>query len=448
MTTVDKDFTANAHELGQQLTARMARVNSDRAQRAKLLLQLRSAQKHFPNSGQHFALYLIKIDNVIEVEQDFGIDLSQQLMSVIGNQLKLQITDDDCLVQLQSDEFALLKTQVSDSQSAIKIANQLQVRFRFSFQVQSYNMPCYCNIGISLQTQPKYHVTQILKDADTALKNAQKKGKGQYHLAIAKPIQTTNSMMLLQQERLAEALLNNDINPYYQPIIELNSNRLIGFEVMAHWNNNHASNEDFNFTSLAERTDMIISLDLHIIKQACSQLKSWHASHINNQQIILTIGLSVKHLILDGAVEHLIFVIQQQQIPPQSLIFEFREQDFIAQNDFVISSLNKLRAVGVRLGLDDFGKGFSSLNAFFKYPIDYIKIDQSFTNRMLMSKKDLSLIRVIRDISHDMGLHVIVEGIDSPQQHAKLVELGCEYGLGSYIANPMHHDQANDLLEA
>lgn len=445
---MDKDFTANAHERGQQLTAKMTRVNNDRAQRAKLLLQLRAAQKRFLNSKQHFALFLIKIDNILDVEQDFGISLSQNLMLTIAEKLKQLISPDDCLVQLQNDEIALLKTQVSDSQSAIKIAHQLQARFRFSFQVQSYNIPCNCNIGISLQTQPKYQVQQILKDTDIALQTARKKGKSQYHLAIAKPIQTTNCTMLQQQERLAEALLNNDINPYYQPIIQLNSNRLIGFEVIAHWSNSDASNEDMNFTSLAERTDMIISLDLHIIKQACSQLKRWHNSHINNQQIILTISLSVKHLILDGAVEQLIFMIQQQQVPPKSLIFEFREQDFIAQNEFVLNSLNKLRAVGIRLGLDDFGKGFSSLNAFFKYPIDYIKIDHSFTNRMLMSKKDLSLIRVIRDISHDMGLHVIVEGIDNSQQHAKLVELGCEYGLGSYIAKPMHHDQANSLLEA
>jgi len=421
----------------------LALSSSLRTQRALFLTQLKSALQQLQRTQQSFVLLLIKIDNITNVEQDFGTELSNKLITIIRDHLQSLTSSNDCLVNLQGDEFALLKTDIADADSAINLAEKIQSQFRFSFQVSNCKILCSSSIGISLQQAP-HSVSQVLKDADIALKSAQQQGLGQYHLSTALPIPTENSLAILQQEKLTRAIMNNDIQAYYQPIIQLDSNQLIGFEVIAHW---QADQHNDNFISVAERTDIIIALDLHIMYQACLQLKKWHQSHPDNQQLLLAMNLSVKHLILDGAVEHLIFIIQQQQIPPHRLVFEFREHEFMAHNKSAIQALEKLRRIGVQVGLDDFGTGFSSLNAFFKYPIDFVKIDRSFTHRMLQSKKDLSLIRVIRDISHDMGLKVIVEGIENPQQHAKLVELGCEFGQGSYIARPMDYMQVNRLLE-
>ncbi|MDX2319078.1 MAG: bifunctional diguanylate cyclase/phosphodiesterase [Moritella sp.] len=423
----------------------LALTNSLRTQRALFLTQLKSALQQLQRSQQSFVLLLIKIENIADVEQNFGSDLSNNLISIIRHHLQSLTSSKDCLVNLQGDEFALLKTDITDAESAIDLAKEIQSQFRFSFQVNNYKILCNSSIGISLQQAP-HSVSQVLKDADIALKHAQQRGLGQYHLSTALPVPVKNTQAILQQEQLTHAIINHDILPYYQPIIQLNSNQLVGFEVIAHWHEQE-QNDDNNFISLAENTDIIIALDLHIIYQACVQLKKWHDSHSDNQQIMLTMNLSAKHLILDGAVEHLIFIIQQQQIPPHRLVFEFREHECLARNKFAMRALEKLRQIGVQVGLDDFGTGFSSLNAFFQYPIDFVKIDSRFTNRMLMSKKDLSLIRVIRDMSHDMGFKVIVEGIDSPQQHAKLIELGCEFGQGSYIAQPMDYRQVNRLLE-
>ncbi|WP_017223347.1 bifunctional diguanylate cyclase/phosphodiesterase [Moritella dasanensis] len=426
----------------------LALSHSLRTQRALFLTQLKSALQLLQQTQQRFVLLLIKVDNIADVERNFGSELSNKLISTIREHLLSLTSCNDCLVNLQGDEFALLKTDITDADSALDLAKEIQSQFRFSFQVNHYKILCSSSIGISLQQAP-HSVSQVLKDADIALKNAQQQGLGHYHLSTALPSPVKNTQAIQQQDKLTHAIINNDILPYYQPIIQLNSNRLIGFEVIAHWHEEEQNSDkgDNNFISLAENTDIIIALDLHIINQACLQLKKWHNSHVDNQQIILTMNLSAKHLILDGAVEHLIFIIQQQQIPPQRLVFEFREHEFMAHNKFAIRALEKLRQIGVQVGLDDFGNGFSSLNAFFQYPIDFVKIDSHFTNRMLMSKKDLSLIRVIRDISHDMGFKVIVEGINNPQQHAKLIELGCEFGQGNYIAQPMDYRQVNRLLE-
>lgn len=426
----------------------LALSHSLRTQRALFLTQLKSALQLLQHTQQRFVLLLIKVDNIAEVERNFGSDLSNKLITTIREHLQSLTSSNDCLVNLQGDEFALLKTDISDADSALDLAKEIQSQFRFSFQVNNYKILCSSSIGISLQQAP-HSVSQVLKDADIALKTAQQQGLGQYHLSTALPAPTQNTQAILQQDKLTSAIINNDILPYYQPIIQLNSNQLIGFEVIAHWHEEELCGGDnhSNFISLAENTDIIIALDLHIIYQACLQLKKWHDSHSDNQQIMLTMNLSAKHLILDGAVEHLIFIIQQQQIPPNCLVLEFREHECMAHNKFAIRALEKLRHIGVQVGLDDFGNGFSSLNAFFQYPIDFVKIDSNFTNRMLMSKKDLSLIRVIRDISHDMGFKVIVEGINNQQQHAKLIELGCEFGQGNYIAQPMDYRQVNRLLE-
>jgi len=440
---VNKERLSTQHEPNNAKLIALALSSSLRTQRALFLTQLKSALQQLQKTQQNFVLLLIKIDNMADVEQNFGSELSNKLISIIRHHLQSLTSSNDCLVNLQGDEFALLKTDIVDADSAIRLAKEIQSQFRFSFQVNNYKILCSSSIGISLQQDP-HTVSQVLKDADIALKNAQQQGLGQYHLSTAPPVLAENTLAIQQQEKLTRAIINNDILPYYQPIIQLNSNQLVGFEVIAHWQEEH---QEDSFISLAERTDIIITLDLHIMYQACLQLKRWHDSHVNNKQIMLAMNLSVKHLILEGAVEHLIFIIQQQQIPPHRLVFEFREHEFMAHNKFVIRALKKLRHIGVQVGLDDFCTGFSSLNAFFQYPIDFVKIDRSFTNRMLMSKKDLSLIRVIRDISHDMGFKVIVEGIDTQQQHAKLVELGCEFGQGNYIAQPMDYTQVDRLLE-
>ncbi|WP_392340025.1 EAL domain-containing protein [Moritella marina] len=451
MPIVNKDRLSVHQQPHNTKLISLALSHSLRTQRALFLTQLKSALQLLQHTQQRFVLLLIKVDNIAEVERNFGSDLSNKLITSIRDHLLSLTSSNDCLVNLQGDEFALLKTDISDADSAVDLAKEIQSQFRFSFQVSHYKILCTSSIGISLQQAP-HSVSQVLKDADIALKNAQQQGLGHYHLSTALPTPSQNPRAIQQQEKLTRAIINNDIQPYYQPIIQLNSNQLIGFEVIAHWHeesqyNQTTSDNDRNFISLAENTDIIIALDLHIIYQACLQLKKWHDSHADNQQIMLTMNLSAKHLILDGAVEHLIFIIQQQQIPPSCLVLEFREHQCMAYNKYCIRALEKLRQVGVQVGLDDFGSGFSSLNAFFKYPIDFVKIDSHFTNRMLMSKKDLSLIRVIRDISHDMGFKVIVEGIENKQQHVKLVELGCEFGQGNYIAKPMDYRQVNRLLE-
>lgn len=442
---MNKDRLAKLQQPHKTKLISLAWSHSLRTQRALFLTQLKSALQLLQQTQQRFVLLLIKVDNIVDVERNFGSELSNKLITTIRDHLQSLTSSHDCLVNLQGDEFALLKTDITDADSALALAKKIQSQFRFSFQVNHYKILCSSSIGISLQQAP-HSVSQVLKDADIALKNAQQQGLGQYHLSTALPAPIKNLQVIQQQEKLTRAIINNDISPYYQPIIQLNSNQLIGFEVIAHWQEEEQCHDN-NFISLAENTDMIIALDLHIIYQACLQLKKWHDSHRDNQQLILTMNLSAKHLILDGAVEHLIFIIQQQQIPPHRLVFEFREYQFMTRNKFAICALEKLRQIGVQVGLDDVGNGFSSLNAFFQYPIDFVKIGRQFTNRMLMSKKDLSLIRVIRDISHDMGFKVIVEGINTPQQHAKLIELGCEFGQGNYIAQPMDYKQVNRLLE-
>ena len=441
---MDKDRINRSNPISAFSTFALTR--SPRSQRAEFIKQLKSAINSLVNQRRSFAVLLIKIDNLTDIEQNFGMELSQHLIVSIGQQLQPQLCRDDLLVHLHGDEFALLKVSIASSAAAIQLAKQIQARFRCSFVVKDYRLICSCSIGISLQRQPQ-RISQILQQADRALKTASTQGTGHYVLAQQSPQQTLHRDLIQQQERLALAIANNDIHPYYQPIIELSSNQLIGFEVIPYWQDEYAnSNQLQPLTSLAEHTDSLVNLDLHIVRQACLQLKAWHNAALANQQLQLAVSLSVKHLQLEGAVEQLILLIQESQIPTHCLIFEFREHDVMASSKFVMQSLQKLRQVGLQVGLDDFATEFSSLSAFFTYPIDFVKIDQSFTAQMLRSKKDLALIRVIRDISHDMGFKVIVEGINSQQQHNKLIELGCEYGQGEYIARPLSPSQAAGLL--
>lgn len=223
----------------------------------------------------------------------------------------------------------------------------------------------------------------------------------------------------------------------------------MGFEVVARWSDRkHTLRKALDFIPFAEKTGLIIDLDLGILRQACQQLHQWQKLSLHPKHIRVAVNLSAKHLIKTESVDQLLDIIREAKVSPKNLVFEFSEKEFVRQNQPSFTALNKLRQAGVLIGMDDFGTGFSSLNALFDYPIDFIKVDRSFTQRMLSSKKDLSMMRAVRDMSNDLGFQVIIEGIETLQQHKKLVEIGCEYGQGYYIAKPMKPGDVEHLFEA
>lgn len=218
-------------------------------------------------------------------------------------------------------------------------------------------------------------------------------------------------------------------------------------EVLARWLTQEGELKDaVEFVPLAEQSGLVLEIDRLILRHVCGLLHGWLARLPERHGLRLAVNLSGKHLLERERIEALLAIINEQQVSPRRLIFEFRERDLVRLDSRTLGLLHELRAKGIEIAVDDFGTGYSSLNALFHYPVDYIKVDDSFTHRLDKSPRDRTLIRTIRDLGRDLGMGVIIEGVETPQQQAMLLELGCELGQGYKLSLPMPADAVLALL--
>ena len=408
----------------------------------KLTLALKRVKRY---RDETFAVVFIDLDKFKNINDYYGHHMGDQVLIHSARLLEGCIRQNDVLARFGGDEFVILLDKISAKQDVLDISQRIVAAFDQPMSLGHELLSCKCSLGITQVTTEYTNIEQIMEEADHAMYEAKHRKS---HLSFYQNNGLNKDNDQLSQE-LIEAISHGDIVPHYQPMIRLQDNSLMGFEVVARWSDRkHTLRKALDFIPFAEKSGLIIELDLDILRQACRQLYQWQQLALHPKNIRVAVNLSAKHLLKTESVDELLAIIEHAKVSPKNLVFEFSEKDFVKQNQPSFEAIEKLREAGILIGMDDFGTGFSSLNALFDYPIDFIKVDRSFTNRMLSSKKDLSLMRAVRDLSNDLGFQVIIEGIETLQQHKKLVEIGCEYGQGYYIAKPMKSSDVEHLFQA
>jgi len=308
--------------------------------------------------------------------------------------------------------------------------------------LQGNELTITVSLGVASVTEQTTDISELLHQADLAMYQAKRNGRSRivsYSEACAEHAGSPEDM-------LTRALREGRIVPYFQPVIRLEDSCLTGLEVMARWITEEGELKDaFDFIPLAEQCGLIQELDQQILRRTCQQLKNWLPVS-GQSRFKIALNLSGKHLASREQLMRLVNIMEEEGVLPSYFIFEFNERELSRQNSDSLTSLHELRAKGIQISLDDFGTGFSSLNALFHFPVDYIKVDDSFTHRMLNSPKDLALIRAMRDICQDLDFTLVVEGIENQQQLQKLIDLGCTMGQGRYISPPLPGADITPLL--
>ncbi|MCE2593955.1 sensor domain-containing phosphodiesterase [Motilimonas cestriensis] len=408
----------------------------------KLTVAFKRVQRHYDET---FAVIFIDLDKFKNINDYYGHHTGDQVLINSARLLEGCIRQNDVLARFGGDEFVILLDKIGEKEDILEISQRIVAAFESPMSLGHELLTCKCSLGITQVNNEYTSVEQIMEDADNAMYVAKHRKS---HVSFHQDNGLNKDNAKLSQD-LLDALSHGDIIPHYQPMIRLQDNSLMGFEVVARWSDRkHTLRKALDFIPFAEKSGLIIQLDLDILRQSCKQLYQWQQLALHPEHIRVAVNLSPKHLLSTESVNRLLEIIHQAKVSPKNLVFEFSEKEFVRQNQSSFEALDKLRAAGILIGMDDFGTGFSSLNALFDYPIDFIKVDRSFTSRMLSSKKDLSLMRAVRDLSNDLGFQVIIEGIETIQQHKKLVEIGCEYGQGYYIAKPMKPGDVEHLFEA
>ncbi|MGU5769617.1 putative bifunctional diguanylate cyclase/phosphodiesterase [Aeromonas allosaccharophila] len=403
--------------------------------RALLMNHLNHAMTHYNRyKSPGFAVIFIDVDHFKQINDTLGHSAGDQLLKEVSRRLQTCIRQNDLVARLGGDEFVIYLDSSKSDDDISPVLNRIISRLSYPFRLLGNELSITVSLGVSSVSEQTTDISQLLHQADLAMYQAKRNGRSRI---VSYSEDCINQNWNSPEEMLARALREGRIVPYFQPVIRLQDSRLTGLEVMARWLTEEGILKDaFDFIPLAEQCGLILELDYQILRHTCQQLKNWLP--ISGQsKFKVAINLSGKHLVNHDHIMRLMGIIEEEGVAPGYLIFEFNERELSRQDSDALASLHDLRSKGIQISLDDFGTGFSSLNALFHFPVDYIKVDDSFTQRMLQSPKDLALIRTMRDICQDLDYTLIVEGIENQLQLQKLIDIGCQMGQGRYISPPM-----------
>ena len=384
------------------------------------------------------------MDHFKQVNDTLGHSAGDQLLKEMSRRLQTCIRQNDMVARLGGDEFVIYLDNSKTEEDISPVLNRIISRLSYPFRLMgnelgitvSLGWPAYRNrppTSASCFIRPTWPCTR--PNATTAVASS----------AIRKSARSRPGPHRKRcwQERCvkgASSLFSAGDPAQGQP-----ADRAGGDGPLDH--RRGVLKDAFDFIPLAEQCGLIQELDYQILSHTCQQLKEWLPLS-GQSKFKVAINLSGKHLVSHEQIMKLVEIIESEDSPGY-LIFEFNERELSRQDSDALTSLHELRAKGIQISLDDFGTGFSSLNALFHFPVDYIKVDDSFTHRMLQSPKDLALIRAMRDICQDLDFTLVVEGIENQQQLQKLIDLGCLMGQGAIsrrpcpepISLPAHPDQ-------
>ena len=398
------------------------------------LLRLNAAAKRH---GHHpFALLFLDLDRFKVINDSLGHNAGDKLLIEMSQRLVECTREEDTVARLGGDEFALLLEQVRGPEDAVRVAERVLERLADPLVLDGNEVSITGSIGIALSLTGEKNPEDLLRDADMAMYQAKTRRLG-YQIFDAKMHARALDRMRLEID-MKRAIERQQIQLYYQPIMSLETGSLAGFEALARWHHEgRGAIPPARFIPLAEETGLVTPLSRSVFRQACAQVRDWRTQFSLSDDFFVSVNVSSKQLSHRDLIDQLDRVLQETRLDPEYLRVEITESA-LAENTRVASyTLAQLRKRKIKLCLDDFGKGFSSLNYLHRFPIDVLKIDRSFVRRLSSGfsndsgkKRPYEIIRTILALAQILGMQVVAEGVEVSDQAAILKELGCEFGQG------------------
>jgi len=416
------------------------------ANRTHFIEQLtRSIARVERHPDQRFAVMYLDFDRFKLVNDSLGHKAGDELLVNLARRLQSVLRPTDLIARLGGDEFAILLEDLHRERDAVDLAERIQRELTRPFQLGDMEITVSAAIGITFSTNGYQTSEQIIRDADIAMYKAKSRGKGQYALFDASLHQHVASQLKLEQE-LRRALGQGQIYLHYQPICSLKDQRLIGFEALVRWQHpERGPLEPATFIPTAEETGLIVPLGNWVLNEACHQLKVWKDAH-GSQGLRMSVNVSSLQLTHPEFVARVREALASAQLSPAELTLEVTESVLMDGIENAVSTLNELRHMGITLSIDDFGTGYSSLNYLATLPIDALKIDRSFIERMTEDGDGSEIVKAIFKLGQALSKQVYAEGIETSAQLALLQELGCEFGQGFLLSRPVGAESAGTFV--
>ena len=388
------------------------------------------------------AIIYIDIDSFKTVNDTKGRDIGDRILKEVAARLEAQVKPGHIISRFDGDEFAVLADDVLDRGSAVGYARHLLHVFDTPFVEDDLTIPLSAHIGIKLVHSGESN-EEAISDAAVALYNAKKRSDGRISVFTEDFLATIKDNLSIEYD-LRNAVQDRQFFLMYQPIVSLATRETTGFEALVRWNHpTRGIVPPLTFIPLAEQSGSIHELGQWVLEEACMQMAEWHNSFPGASNMSISVNASSQQLASDGIISQVADVLEISGLRSDKLVIEITESSLIWDIDQVVRRLDAMKEMGVRISLDDFGTGYSSLTWLSQLPIDIVKIDKSFVDRI--GTQDDAIISAILYVASEFGLAVVAEGIEHEEQSEKLLSMGCKLAQGYLFAKPLPAADARQL---
>jgi len=394
--------------------------------------RLETALKTAQREKNNIALLFLDLDRFKWVNDTMGHRAGDLLLKEVAERLSSSLRDSDSISRLGGDEFTIILPNLENGLDAELIAENILTKLALPFQLEEHEIYITVSIGITIYPIDGDDVETLYRNADNAMYAAKDAGRNQFSFFTTKMQHLAEQRLKLLNE-LRQAIVNQEFELYYQPVMNVNTNSLHGAEALIRWNHpQRGVVSPVEFISLAEETGLIKPIGDWVFEQAFSQIEQWNNA---GYDLHIAVNKSSKQFNSNESISEFYKKMERQGVRPNQLAIEITETVLMSDNDGVLDLLNAYRQAGISISLDDFGTGYSSLSYLRNFPFNVLKIDRSFVSDIERDEEDKVLVEAIILMGHKLGLKVVAEGVETPEQRDFLKKNNCDF-LQGYLYSP------------
>jgi diguanylate cyclase (GGDEF)-like protein len=407
--------------------------------------RMRQAMVHCQRTDCQLAVMFIDLDRFKNINDSLGHDVGDMLLQAAGTRLQDTLREGDTVSRFGGDEFVILITDMHSPQIAEHVAEKVIEVLGTPFRIGTHELTVTSSIGISIFPDDGEDIATLLKNADTAMYRAKDLGRDNFQFYTADMNARALERMALEND-LRKAIEREELVLHYQPRVNLKSGRIIGMEALVRWNHPvRGMISPGEFIPVAEESGLIAPIGEWVLKTACRQTRLWHQA---GYDLRISVNLSARQFGQEGMLGTIDETLNECGMQGQWLELELTESLIMQNPESTIGLLNQLKERGIWIAIDDFGTGYSSLNYLKRFPIDILKIDQSFVRDISSDPNDAAIAETIIALGHSLNLEVIAEGVETTEQLAFLKSRHCDELQGFLFSRPLPVNRFSQLLES
>jgi diguanylate cyclase (GGDEF)-like protein/PAS domain S-box-containing protein len=398
------------------------------------------------SSDTHFAVLFVDLDHFKRVNDSYGHAIGDHLLEGLAARLRTFVRPGDTVARIGGDEFAVLLGNVGEVAAAVHVAERLIETLATPFEVEGHRIQITGSVGIALSRTGYRRPDDLLRDADIAMYRAKSMGRATCRVFDPEMHRSAVAQLRIESE-LRRSVETGRFLLYYQPVVELTGGRLAGFEALLRWDHpSHGLIGPDEFLDVAESSGLIVPMGWWGLETACQQLHDWRHVASGGARPWVAVNVSGKLLMRHDAIPRLQEILRRTAVEPARLLLEVTENDLLDHGEAAERRLAEIQFLGVRVGIDDFGTGASSLTGVERCRFDILKIDTSWIGALEMPNGGPRFVRSLVSMAGELGMDVIAEGIETRRQLEQLRRLGCRHGQGYLFERPVDAAEATRIL--